>query len=250
MAVAVARVAAALAGPRAQLRPHPDDHLRPLRLRRPRGAAGGGSIEHRHARTTPPDPDRAPGRRGTHHLDRCVSRRCSDRVLLLHRVPVRVLLPARAEHERAVGRRQARSSRAPGAHGRDHRARLRACERRAHAGLARRAAAAEAACARRRRHRARALASWRSRCSAGSTRISASAPATAATRASISAGRASSRSSRSSCSCGSRSCSRRRRSSGEMRPGRLEADVASFSIVWTMLGIVEVAAFILLFLVQ
>jgi heme/copper-type cytochrome/quinol oxidase subunit 3 len=40
------------------------------------------------------------------------------------------------------------------------------------------------------------------------------------------------------------------RSSGEMRPGRLEADVASFSIVWTMLGIVEVAAFILLFLVQ
>ena len=40
------------------------------------------------------------------------------------------------------------------------------------------------------------------------------------------------------------------RSSGEMRPGRLEADVASFSIVWTMLGIVEVAAFILLFIVQ
>jgi heme/copper-type cytochrome/quinol oxidase subunit 3 len=40
------------------------------------------------------------------------------------------------------------------------------------------------------------------------------------------------------------------RSSGEMRPGRLEADVASFSIVWTMLGIVEVAAFILLYLVQ
>ena len=35
-----------------------------------------------------------------------------------------------------------------------------------------------------------------------------------------------------------------------MRPGRFEADVASFSIVWTMLGIVEVAAFILLYIVQ
>ena len=40
------------------------------------------------------------------------------------------------------------------------------------------------------------------------------------------------------------------RPGGQMRPGRLEADVASFSIVWTMLGIVEVAAFILLYIVQ
>ena len=40
------------------------------------------------------------------------------------------------------------------------------------------------------------------------------------------------------------------RPAGEMRAGRLEADVASFSIVWTMLGIVEVAAFILLYIVQ
>jgi heme/copper-type cytochrome/quinol oxidase subunit 3 len=40
------------------------------------------------------------------------------------------------------------------------------------------------------------------------------------------------------------------RPAGEMRAGRLEADVASFSIVWTMLGVVEVAAFILLYLVQ
>ncbi len=40
------------------------------------------------------------------------------------------------------------------------------------------------------------------------------------------------------------------RPSGDIRPGRLEADVASFSIVWTMLGIVEVAAFILLYIVQ
>jgi len=38
--------------------------------------------------------------------------------------------------------------------------------------------------------------------------------------------------------------------SDRMRAGRLEADVASFSIVWTMLGIVEIAAFILLYLVQ
>lgn len=37
---------------------------------------------------------------------------------------------------------------------------------------------------------------------------------------------------------------------GRMRAGRLESEVASFSIVWTMLGIVEVAAFILLYLVQ
>jgi heme/copper-type cytochrome/quinol oxidase subunit 3 len=40
------------------------------------------------------------------------------------------------------------------------------------------------------------------------------------------------------------------RPGGHMRPGRLEADVASFSIVWTMLGIVEVVAFILLYIVQ
>jgi len=40
------------------------------------------------------------------------------------------------------------------------------------------------------------------------------------------------------------------RPAGDMRAGRLEADVASFSIVWTMLGIVEVAAFILLYIVQ
>lgn len=37
---------------------------------------------------------------------------------------------------------------------------------------------------------------------------------------------------------------------GRMRAGRLESEFASFSIVWTMLGIVEVAAFILLYLVQ
>jgi heme/copper-type cytochrome/quinol oxidase subunit 3 len=40
------------------------------------------------------------------------------------------------------------------------------------------------------------------------------------------------------------------RPTGRMRAGRLESEVASFSIVWTMLGIVEVAAFILLYLVQ
>ena len=41
------------------------------------------------------------------------------------------------------------------------------------------------------------------------------------------------------------------RSAGKMRAGQLEAaGVASFSIVWTMLGIVEIAAFILLYLVQ
>lgn len=40
------------------------------------------------------------------------------------------------------------------------------------------------------------------------------------------------------------------RPAGHIRPGRFEADVASFSIVWTMLGIVEVAAFILLYIVQ
>jgi len=36
----------------------------------------------------------------------------------------------------------------------------------------------------------------------------------------------------------------------DLRRGRFEADAASFSIVWTMLGIVEVAAFILLYIVQ
>jgi heme/copper-type cytochrome/quinol oxidase subunit 3 len=40
------------------------------------------------------------------------------------------------------------------------------------------------------------------------------------------------------------------RPGGQMRPGRLEADLASFSVVWTVLGIVEVFAFILLYLVQ
>jgi len=35
-----------------------------------------------------------------------------------------------------------------------------------------------------------------------------------------------------------------------VRPGRLEADLASFSVVWTVLGLVEVVAFILLYLVQ
>jgi heme/copper-type cytochrome/quinol oxidase subunit 3 len=40
------------------------------------------------------------------------------------------------------------------------------------------------------------------------------------------------------------------RPGGQMRPGRLEVDLASFSVVWTVLGIVEVVAFILLYLVQ
>ena len=40
------------------------------------------------------------------------------------------------------------------------------------------------------------------------------------------------------------------RPGGQLRPGRLEADLASFSVVWTVLGIVEVVAFILLYLVQ
>ena len=31
---------------------------------------------------------------------------------------------------------------------------------------------------------------------------------------------------------------------------KLETDVASFALVWTMLGLVEIAAFILLFIVQ
>jgi hypothetical protein len=31
---------------------------------------------------------------------------------------------------------------------------------------------------------------------------------------------------------------------------KLETDVASFALVWTMLGLVEIAAFILLFVVQ
>jgi len=37
---------------------------------------------------------------------------------------------------------------------------------------------------------------------------------------------------------------------GHVRPGRLGADLASFSVVWTMLGVVEVAAFILLYIVE
>jgi heme/copper-type cytochrome/quinol oxidase subunit 3 len=40
------------------------------------------------------------------------------------------------------------------------------------------------------------------------------------------------------------------RSATDIRQGRFEADAASFSIVWTMLGVVEIAAFILLYLVQ
>ena len=36
----------------------------------------------------------------------------------------------------------------------------------------------------------------------------------------------------------------------DLRRGRFEADAASFSIVWTMLGVVEIAAFILLYVVQ
>jgi heme/copper-type cytochrome/quinol oxidase subunit 3 len=40
------------------------------------------------------------------------------------------------------------------------------------------------------------------------------------------------------------------RQTAELRAGRFEADAASFSIVWTMLGVVEIAAFILLYLVQ
>lgn len=39
-------------------------------------------------------------------------------------------------------------------------------------------------------------------------------------------------------------------SATDLRRGRFEADAASFSIVWTMLGIVEIAAFILLYIVQ
>jgi heme/copper-type cytochrome/quinol oxidase subunit 3 len=40
------------------------------------------------------------------------------------------------------------------------------------------------------------------------------------------------------------------RPGGQVRPGRIEADLASFSVVWTLLGIVEVVAFILLYVVQ
>ena len=40
------------------------------------------------------------------------------------------------------------------------------------------------------------------------------------------------------------------RSGGHMRPGRLGADLHSFSVVWTTLGIVEVVAFVLLYAVQ
>ena len=40
------------------------------------------------------------------------------------------------------------------------------------------------------------------------------------------------------------------RPGGHMRPDRLEADLASFSVVWVVLGIVEVFAFILLYVVQ
>ena len=36
----------------------------------------------------------------------------------------------------------------------------------------------------------------------------------------------------------------------DLRRGRFEADAGSFSIVWTMLGVVEIAAFILLYIVQ
>jgi heme/copper-type cytochrome/quinol oxidase subunit 3 len=39
-------------------------------------------------------------------------------------------------------------------------------------------------------------------------------------------------------------------SATDLRHGRFEADAASFSIVWTMLGVVEIAAFILLYVVQ
>jgi heme/copper-type cytochrome/quinol oxidase subunit 3 len=39
-------------------------------------------------------------------------------------------------------------------------------------------------------------------------------------------------------------------STTDLRRGRFEADAASFSIVWTMLGVVEIAAFILLYIVQ
>jgi heme/copper-type cytochrome/quinol oxidase subunit 3 len=39
-------------------------------------------------------------------------------------------------------------------------------------------------------------------------------------------------------------------SATDLRHGRFEADGASFSIVWTMLGVVEIAAFILLYVVQ
>jgi len=39
-------------------------------------------------------------------------------------------------------------------------------------------------------------------------------------------------------------------SATDLRRGRFEADAASFSIVWTMLGVVEIAAFILLYIVQ
>jgi heme/copper-type cytochrome/quinol oxidase subunit 3 len=37
---------------------------------------------------------------------------------------------------------------------------------------------------------------------------------------------------------------------GQMRAGRLEVDLSSYSVVWTTLGVVEVVAFILLYLVQ
>jgi heme/copper-type cytochrome/quinol oxidase subunit 3 len=39
-------------------------------------------------------------------------------------------------------------------------------------------------------------------------------------------------------------------SATDLRRGRFEADAASFSIVWTMLGVVEIGAFILLYIVQ
>ncbi len=40
------------------------------------------------------------------------------------------------------------------------------------------------------------------------------------------------------------------RPGGHMRAGRLEVDLASFSVVWSMLGLVELVSFVLLYLVK
>ena len=245
-----ARVAAADAGAARQLRAHPGDHRRPVRLRRSRRAAGRGPRPSRgraRSRASRPDPDRAPGRRGAHHLDRVVSRRSRAAFFFIAFLFAFLYL-------RALNTNGLWGGGKPGHH--VHPALtvgiiVLVCVL-ASVALARVSLAA----LRDQKPHARGVpvprscsASSRSPCSAGSTPISASAR-------------------------GRRLRERVPRLDGllhdpcvrrthvardpagvgaflrEMRPGRLEADVASFAIVWTMLGIVEVAAFILLFLVQ
>ena len=107
VAVEVARVAAAVTRARLQLRTHPDDHLSPLQLREPRSAVGRGSSDRASSpareawREHAPGLDRRPrgsqgprsepGGRGAPARER--------RRVLFHGFRVRVLLPARAEHQ-------------------------------------------------------------------------------------------------------------------------------------------------------